>query len=40
MDATVAVAAWHAATSKIPVPWPEAALGADVERVEYKKLLR
>ena len=35
-----AVAAWHAATGKIPILWTEAALGAGVERSEYDQWLR
>ena len=35
-----AVAAWHAATGKIPILWTEAALGAGVERSKYGKWLR
>ena len=35
-----AVAAWHAATGKIPILWTEAALGAGVERSKYDKWLR
>ena len=35
-----AVAAWHAVTSKIPILWTEAALGAGVARSDYEKWLR
>ena len=35
-----AVAAWHAATGKIPILWTEAALGAGVERSAYDQWLR
>ena len=35
-----AVAAWHAATGKIPILWTEAALGAGVERSAYEQWLR
>ena len=40
MRTGAAVAAWHAATGKIPILWTEAALGAGVERSKYDQWLR
>ena len=31
------VAAWHAATGKVPILWTDAALGAGVDRSVYEK---